>query len=152
MNQFAQLLSAESQTTILIDCCAIIGVWENREEALRFRERIAPRKDIRILVPTSLAREVAKVAKISGDEALALIESFSDAGQIDYIDEIEKRKKQAAILNAKYPGSCHFPDNYYLLLCKDHDATLITYDRDLRAIAFEEQVKTRSPDEFRYYK
>jgi hypothetical protein len=151
MNQFAQLLSAEKQTTILLDCCTIIGAHNGKPGVLKFRKRIASRKDLRIIVPSILVREVAKIAKITREEALALIESFSDMGQIDYVGDDVERNREAELLNVRYPGYCHYPDNRYLLACKEYDATLLTYDRKLKDVALGERVAAYSPEEFGLY-
>ena len=156
MNQFAQLLSAENQTAVLLDCCIIINTWKQKPEALQFRKRIASRKDIKIIVPHILIEEVAKVAGITKDQAVALIESFSNAGQIEYIgqcgaDEANRIAKEAEGLKAKYPGYCHYPDNHYVVLCKDYDATLVTHDSNLKDVATAERVTACLPEQFWSY-
>lgn len=116
MNQFAQLLSAERQTVLLLDTCTIISAWQKKPEALAFRAKIARRKDIRIIVPRILVGEVAKVAGISRDDALSLAESFSEFGQIEYLDD-PAVSREADSLAAKNPAYCHYPDNHYLVNC-----------------------------------
>ncbi len=156
MNQFAKLLSTESQTAILLDTCTIVSVLEKKPAALEFRKKIALRKDIRIVVPSILAREVARVAGIGVDEAIPLIESFSQVGQIDYVtrcedDDGNRVAREADALKAKYLNYCHYPDNHYIVHCRDHAALLVTYDNDLRRVARMEGVMTCSPGNFRLY-
>jgi predicted nucleic acid-binding protein len=150
MNQFAQLLSAGKQTPLLIDTCTIINAQKKKSEALAFRSKIAKRKDIRIIVPNILVKEVSKITRTSRDEALSLIESFSEIGQIDYVDE-GTLAKEAETLPAKYPTYCHYPDNYYLIYCRDHGAVLVTYDSNLRLVAKMEGIMTCSPENFKIY-
>lgn len=156
MNQFAQLLSTQRQTPVLLDTCTIVGVWEKRPEALELRKKIARRKDIRIIVPSILAREVAKVARLGEEQALALIESFSEMGQIDYLskcgdDDGNRITREADALVTKYPRYCHYPDNHYLVFCKDQAAVLVTYDKELRSVARLEGIMVCAPGNFRIY-
>ena len=155
MNQFAQLLSAQRQTPVLLDTCTIISAWEKRPEALELRKKIAKRNDIRIIVPGILVREVAKVARLGQDQALALIESFSEMGQIDYVtkcgDDDNRITREAEALIAKYPRYSHFPDNQYLAYCRDQGALLVTYDKNLRTVARIEGIMACAPGNFRLY-
>jgi hypothetical protein len=150
MNQFAQLLSAERQVPLLLDACTIISAWQKKPEAIAFRSKIAKRKDIRIVVPSILVKEVSKVAKIGEAEALSLIESFSLFGQIDYVD-VAPVADEAEALVAKYPTFCHYPDNYYLIYCREQGALLVTYDNNLRFVAKMEGIMTCAPGNFRIY-
>lgn len=179
MNQFAKLLSAEIQTLVLLDTCTRVNVWNKKLEALKFRSKIAGRKDMKMIVPGILIREVAKVAKITVEKALVLIESFLTSGQIDYInyyynnsrgsnpgnkndskrddDDNDNNKNNSKIentanqLKAKYFRYCHYLDNYYLYYCNDNNAVLITYDNDLRQVAKMEEIMSCTPGNFRIY-
>ena len=148
MNQFAQLLSAERQMPVLIDTCTVIGAWQKKPEAMAFRSKVAKRKDIRIIVPGILVREVSRVTKMTGAEVLSLVESFSEFGQIDYVD-IAPIAREAEALVAKYPTYCHYPDSYYLAYCRDQGAVLVTYDNSLRLVARMEGIMTCAPGNFR---
>jgi hypothetical protein len=150
MNQFAQLLSAERQTPLLLDTCAIISACQKKPEVIAFKNKIAKRRDVRIIVPSILVREVSKIARINQAESLSLIESFSEFGQIDYVD-IAPVAKEAEALVAKYPTYCHYPDNYYLIYCREQGAVLVTFDNNLRVVAKMEGVMTCSPGNFRIY-
>jgi predicted nucleic acid-binding protein len=146
MNQFAQLLSAEKQTTVLLDCCTIIGAKNGSLDALQFRKKIANRKDIKILVPSIIVREVCKVGRMAFDEAIALIDTFSLTGQIEYVSCSDiVIKSQAEALTAKYPVFCHYPDDHYLAIAKKYGALLVTYDRNLKDVARLEGVQTCAP-------
>jgi predicted nucleic acid-binding protein len=149
MNQFAQLISAERQTLVLLDTCTIINAYAGKPDAVALRSRIAKRKDIRIIVPRLWIREVAKVAGINQEQALALIESFSEMGQIDYIEENERLAREAKALSAKYPEYCHYPDNHYLVHCRNEGAVLVTYDSNLHRVADLEGVMVSTPRTFR---
>ena len=119
MNQFAQLLSAEKQSALLLDCCTIIAVKNGHLGAREFRNRIANRKDIRIIVPSIIVREVCKVGHLSFDQAIELIDTFSHTGQIEYVScEDSEIKAQAEKLSSKYPVYCHYPDDHYLAIAK----------------------------------
>lgn len=155
MNQFAKLLSAKKQTPILLDTCTIIGVWQRKPEVLELRRKIVARKDIRIIVPSILVREVARVTHLPEDESLALVESFSEMGQIDYISkggvDDSRISQEADALVAKYPLYCHYPDNQYLVYSKELGAVLVTYDRNLREVARLEGIMACAPGNFRLY-
>jgi predicted nucleic acid-binding protein len=150
MNQFAQLLSAKCQMPLLLDTCTIVGAWQKKPEVVAFRSKIAKRKDVRIIVPGILVREVAKIAKMSKEEALSLIESFSEFGQIDYVDTMSMARDAEALV-AKYPAYCHYPDNHYLACCREQGAVLVTYDNNLRFVAKMEGIMTCAPGNFRIY-
>ena len=150
MNQFAQLLSAEKQSLLLLDTCTIISALQGKPEAVAFRDKIAKRKDIRILVPGILVREVAKIANVSHEKALSLVESFSEQGQIDYVDDARIAAVAESMI-AKYPRYCHYPDNYYLACCKEQGSLLVTYDHNLKLVARMEGIMTCSPGNFRIY-
>lgn len=154
MNQFAQLLSAQRQQVIVLDCCTIIGAKNKNAEVLQFRKKIAKRKDIRIIVPAVIVKEVCKVGSMSFDSAIALIDTFSETGQIDYNDTSHNDSEisaQAEALKSKYPVYLHYPDDHYLVVAKNNDALLITYDRKLKDVARAEGVMTCSPGNFRSY-
>lgn len=156
MNQFAKLLSSQQQTLILLDTCTIVSAYENKPEALELRKKIAHRKDIRIVVPSILIKEVSRVAKIDTERALELIESFSMMGQIDHIgqcsgEDVSRITSEADELKAKYLNLCHSPDNIYLVYCKNLGAVLVTYDSDLRMVARMEGIMTCTPGNFRVY-
>ena len=150
MNQFAQLLSAEKQSILVLDCCTIIGAKNGSLNALQFRRKIANRQDIKILVPSIIVREVRKVGRMSFDEAIALIDTFSQTGQIEYVScsDIEI-KSHAEALTAKYPVLCHYPDDHYLAIAKRYGAVLVTYDRNLKDVAKLEGLQTCAPQNFR---
>jgi predicted PilT family ATPase len=156
MNEFAKLLSAKQQTSVLLDCCVIVKALQGNPEVLAFRKRIVCRKDVKIIAPSILVREVAKVARIDEEAARAIIESFSETGQIEYISkcgdyEGNNMERQASLLRAKYPHFSHAPDNYYLVLCQKHAAVLVTFDRQMKYIARMEGIMTCSPAGFQLY-
>lgn len=150
MNQFAQLLSAQRQQAIVLDCCTIIGAKKKSAEVLQFRKKIAKRKDIRIIVPSVVVKEVCKVGRMSFDSAIALIDTFSETGQIDYAacneSEISAR---AEALRSRYPVYLHYPDDHYLVVARNTGALLVTYDGNLKDVARAEGVMTCSPGSFR---
>jgi predicted nucleic acid-binding protein len=155
MNQFAQLLSAQKQQAIVLDSCTIIGAKNKDAQVLQFRKKIAKRKDIRIIVPTVVVKEVCKVGSMSFDSAIALIDTFSETGQMDYYYHASHNDSeisdQAVALRTKYPVYLHYPDDHYLVVAKNNDALLVTFDRKLKDVARAEGVMTCSPGNFRIY-
>ena len=137
----------------MLDSCTIIGAKNNDVKVLQFRKKIANRKDIRIIVPTVAVKEVRKVGSMSFDSAIALIDTFSETGQIDYhaSDTDSEISAQAAALRTKYPVYLHYPDDHYLVVAKNNDALLVTFDRKLKDVARAEGVMTCSPSNFRIY-
>jgi hypothetical protein len=152
MNQFAQLLSTEKQTPVLLDTCIAINALQKKPDALVFRDKVTKRRDLRFIVPRMLVTEVAKVAKISQEDALATVESFSEMGQIDYVDDGDGSiSRDADALMEKYPRYCHFPDNHYFIYCREQGALLVTYDNNLRMVAKMEGIMACTPGRFRIY-
>lgn len=152
MNQFAQLLSREKQTSLVLDSCTVIGARNGSQQVLQFRKKIAKRKDIRVIVPSIVVSEVQKVAHLSFEEATKLVESFSEHGQIDYVScEDKELVAEAEALRAKYPIYSHYPDDHYLVIARRYGAVLITYDRKLKDVARTEGVMTCAPGSFRMY-
>jgi predicted nucleic acid-binding protein len=152
MNQFAQLLSAQKQQVLVLDCCTIIAVKNDNPRALEFRKRIANRKDVRIIVPSIAIKEVCKVGKMQFGQAIALVDSFSHTGQIDYVSCNDPEIiTQAAALRGKYPLYCHYPDDLYPVIAKKYDGQLITFDRNLQNVADAERVQSCIPSSFRIY-
>lgn len=137
----------------MLDSCTIIGAKNKNADVLQFRKKIANRKDVRIIVPTVVVREVCKVGSMSFDSAIALIDTFSETGQIDYhaSNNDSEISAQAEALRTKYPVYLHYPDDHYLVVAKNNDALLVTFDRKLKDVARAEGVMTCSPSNFRIY-
>ena len=104
-------------------------------------------------MPTVVVKEVCKVGSMSLDSAIALIDTFSETGQIDYLASHNDSEisAQAEALRIKYPVYLHYPDDHYLVVAKNNDALLVTFDRKLKDVARAEGVMTCSPANFRIY-
>ena len=138
-------------TPVLMDCCTIIGALEGERNALAFKEKLAKRKDVTLLVPDVVISEVAKIARMSAEAAEQAIRSFSSKGnEIARMEDDQKTLADAIALSVRY-DYCHYPDSIYLIQARNAGAILVTYDRKLRDVARMEGIMACSPDNFRFY-
>jgi predicted nucleic acid-binding protein len=134
---------------VLLDCCTIIAAKDGRWDAVAFQKKLSRRKDLELLVPDLVVKEVSKIAGISIEEAERLARSFSSA-TVERPAEDESIVREANELDQKYL-SCHFPDSYYLVHCRNTSAVLVTYDKKLKEVARMEGIMACSPANYRFY-
>ena len=139
-----------TRSPVLMDCCTIIGALEGKPNALAFKEKLAKRKGMTLLVPDVVISEVAKVARISAQAAEQAIRSFSQGKEIARREDDQKTLADAIALSVRY-DYCHYPDSIYLVQARNTGAVLVTYDRKLRDVARMEGIMACSPDNFRFY-
>jgi predicted nucleic acid-binding protein len=138
-------------TQILLDCCTVINAIEGKPSALAFKEKMSKRKDVTLFVPDVVISQVAKVARLSAEEAEEEIRSFSHRSKIVRIKDDQKALVDAVALSVRY-DYCHYPDSIYLIQARTAGAILATYDKKLRDVAKMEGIMACSPDNFRFQK
>jgi predicted nucleic acid-binding protein len=154
MNQFAGLVSADKQSAIVLDCGTITAAKNGNKDAIQFRKKIATRKGLKkITVPCIAIEEICKLGQTSFDNAVSLIDSFSQNGQIDDISCSHDRQiiLQAELLTAKYAVNFHYIDDHHVVIAKRCSALLVTLDKKLKDIARAEGILTFCPGNFRFY-
>jgi len=134
---------------VLLDCCTIIAAKDGRPDAIAFQRKLSRRKDLELLVPDLVVKEVSRVARIPIEEAERLARSFS-SGTIERLTDDESIAREASELYQRYL-SCHYPDSHYLVHCRNTTAVLVTYDKKLREVARMEGIMTCSPGNYRFY-
>ncbi len=134
---------------VLLDCCTIIAAKDGRPDAIAFQRKLSRRKDLELLVPDLVVKEVSRVARIPIEEAERLARSFS-SGTIERLTDDESIAREASELDQRYL-SCHYPDSHYLVHCRNTPAVLVTYDKKLREVARMEGIMTCSPGNYRFY-
>lgn len=134
---------------VLLDCCTIIAAKDGRPDAVAFQKKLSRRKDLELLVPDLVVKEVSKIAGISVEEAERLARSFS-SGAVERVADDESIEREASELDQKYL-SCHYPDSHYLVHCRNTAAVLVTYDRKLKEVARLEGIMTCSPGNYSFY-
>lgn len=135
---------------ILLDSCSIIDAFEGNQRTLEFKERLSKRKDLTLLVPDHVISEVAKVARMSVQEAENAVRAFARDNKVTRLQDDREILADAVKLSLHY-DYCHYPDNIYLAHCRNQGAVLVTYDRKLRDVARMEGIMACSPDNFRFY-
>ena len=141
-------MQTSQKTTVLLDCCTIIGALDGKQNALAFKEKLGRRKDVELLVPDLVVSEVARVAKISREAAGQAIRSFAHGNIVRMADD--DAIVDAVALTTHY-DYCHYPDSIYLVHCRNTGAVLVTYDKKLREVARMEGIMACSPDNFCFY-
>jgi len=134
---------------VLLDCCTIIAAKDGRPDAIAFQRKLSRRKDLELLVPDLVVKEVSRVARIPIEEAERLARSFS-SGTIERLTDDESIAREASELDQRYL-SCHYPDSHYLVHCRNTTAVIVTYDKKLREVARMEGIMTCSPGNYRFY-
>jgi predicted nucleic acid-binding protein len=134
---------------VLLDCCTIIAAKDGRPDAVAFQKKLSRRKDLELLVPDLVVKEVSRIAGIPVEEAERLARSFS-SGTVSLLADDESIIQEASELGHKYL-SCHFPDSHYLVHCRNTSAVLVTYDKKLKQVARMEGIMTCSPGNYRFY-
>ncbi len=148
--EFQQKTITVEKSPVLLDCCTIVGAMvEDRPNATAFKQKIARRKDLNLIVPDIVISEVARIARLSPEAAEEAIRSFSNSHEITRLDD-KKTLVDAIALSLRY-DYCHYPDSIYLVHARNTNAVLVTYDRKLREVARLEGIMACSPDNFRIY-
>jgi predicted nucleic acid-binding protein len=138
-------------TPIILDCCTIVSAIQGKPGAREFKEKLARRKDLTLLVPDVVISEVAKIARLSAEAAEKAISSFSQGNnRIVRLEDDQKTLADAVLLSIRY-DYCHYPDSIYLIHARNAGGVLVTYDRKLRDVARMEGIMACSPDNFRFY-
>ena len=135
---------------LLPDCCTIIDALDGNQKTLAFKEKLSKRKDLALLVPDHVISEVAKVARMSVQEAENAVRAFACNNKVTRLEDDRKILVEAVKLSLHY-DYCHYPDSIYLAHCKNQGAVLVTNDRKLRDAARMEGIMACSPDNFRFY-
>ncbi len=139
-------------TPIILDCCTIVSAIQGKPGAREFKEKLAKRRDLTLLVPDVVISEVAKIARLSAEAAEKAITAFSKSAssKIVRLEDDQKTLADAIVLSIRY-DYCHYPDSIYLIHAKNAGAVLVTYDRKLRDVARMEGIMACSPENFRFY-
>ena len=122
MNQFAQLLSAEKQSAIVLNCRTIMAL--NKDGQM------------------SIGSAISLIESFSGN---GLIECVS----CSYDKEIVV---QAEAMRAKYLVCCYYPDVLHVIITNKYGQLLVTLDRkNLKDIARAESVLTSHSGNYKLY-
>jgi predicted nucleic acid-binding protein len=141
---------SRTATPIILDCCTIVSAIQRKPGAREFKEKLAKRKDLTLLVPDVVISEVAKIARLSAEAAEKAISSLSQGNRIVRLADDKKTLADAIVLSLRC-DYCHYPDSIYLVQARNAGAVLVTYDRKLRDVAMMEGIMGCSPDNFRFY-
>ena len=135
---------------ILRGCYTIIDAFDGNQKTLAFKDRLSKRKDLTLLVSDHVIFEVAKVARMSVQEAENAVRAFARDNKVARLEDDKDILADAVKLSLQY-DYCHYPDSIYLAHCRNQGAVLVTYDRKLRDVARIEGIMACSPDNFRFY-
>ncbi len=137
-------------TLVLLDCCTVLSAIQGKPGAREFKEKLATRKDLSLLVPDLVISELSKIARLSAEAAEKAISSLSQGNKIVRLEDDHKTLADAIVLSVRYVH-CHYPDSIYLIQESNTGAVLVTYDRKLRDVARMEGIIACSPYNFRFY-
>jgi predicted nucleic acid-binding protein len=134
---------------LLLDCCTIVSALEGDAKVLEFKARLSKRKDLTLLAPDHVISEVAKVARMSVQEAEKAVRAFAHGNKVTGLAEDKQILVDAVALGLRY-DYCHYPDSIYLAHCRNQGAVLVTYDKKLKDVARMEGIMACLPENFRF--